>query len=238
MPRRITRLAWIVAVVAALVAGPSLATAQTSGDTRGELTWDEELKRWLTPAELGHEVVYLTEDQALELILPASKEIHAEERRLTPEQKDCIEKRIGWKFPETSFMFFVGKTQGTIDGYATIQNTIGKYRPMTYMVGITPAGKVSQVEMLIYRESRGAEIRKPRFMYQYKGKESDDPIRINRDIINITGATMSVRSASAGVKRALVLTEELYLNPAGTPCGATDRHKKTFRGFFDRLFGN
>ena len=145
MPRRITRLACVVAVVIALVAGPSLAAAQTSGDKRGKLTWDEELKRWLTPAELGHEVVYLTEDQALELILPASNEIHAEERQLTPEQKDCIEKRIGWKFPETSFMFFVGKTQENVDGYATIQNTIGKYRPMTYMVGITPAGKVSQV---------------------------------------------------------------------------------------------
>jgi Na+-translocating ferredoxin:NAD+ oxidoreductase RnfG subunit len=109
---------------------------------------------------------------------------------------------------------------------------------MTYMVGITPSGKVSQVEMLIYRESRGADIRKPRFMYQYKGKQSDDPIRINRDIINITGATMSVRSASAGVKRALVLTEELYLNPQGTPCGAIEHKKKTSRGFFNRLFGN
>ena len=224
--------------MAALIAWPSQSVAQKSGDTRGELTWDDELKRWLTPTELGHEVVYLTEDQALELILSKSGDIHAEEHQLTPEQKTCVEKRIGWEFPETSFMFFVGKTEGTINGYATIQNTIGKYRPMTYMVGVTPSGEVSQVEMLVYRESRGAEIRKPRFMYQYKGKESDDPIRINRDIINITGATMSVRSASAGVKRALVLTEELYLNPPGTPCGAVNQNKKKSRGFFDRLFGN
>jgi len=238
MPSRITRVAWIVAVMAMLIAGASPSVAQQSGDTRGELTWDDELKRWLTPAELGHEVVYLTEDQALELILSKSDDIHPEERHLTPEQKSCIEKRIGWKFPETSFLFFVGKTDEKVNGYATIQNTIGKYKPMTYMVGITPSGKVSQVEMLIYRESRGAEIRKPRFMYQYTGKDSDDPIRINRDIINITGATMSVRSASAGVKRALVLTEELYLNPKGTPCGATTHKKKTSRGFFDRLFGN
>ena len=224
--------------MAALVAGPSLATAQKPGDKRDELTWDEELKRWLTPAEVGHEVVYLTEDQSLQLILPKSNGIHAEERQLTPEQKSCIEKRIGWKFPETSFLFFVGKTDENVDGYASIQNTIGKYKPMTYMVGVTPSGKVSQVEMLVYRESRGAEIRKPRFMYQYKGKDSDDPIRINRDIINITGATMSVRSASAGVKRALVLTEELYLNPLGTQCEAVDKKKKKSRGFFDRLFGN
>jgi Na+-translocating ferredoxin:NAD+ oxidoreductase RnfG subunit len=51
-----------------------------------------------------------------------------------------------------------------------------------------------------------------RFNYQYEGKTVLDPIRINKDIINITGATMSVRSVSAGVKRSLVLVEEFYLN--------------------------
>jgi len=50
-----------------------------------------------------------------------------------------------------------------------------------------------------------------RFNYQYEGKTTQDPIRINKDIINITGATMSVRSVSAGVKRALVLVEEFFL---------------------------
>ncbi|MBQ26936.1 MAG: hypothetical protein CMH81_02155 [Nitrospiraceae bacterium] len=225
-------------IIAVILLLSTQAIPQSYGAEIRDRIFDEELGRWLTTQEIGKEVVYLTEDEALKLLLPQSKTIQAESRKITPEQKSCIERRIGWKFPETSFEFFIGETDGTIDGYTSIQNTIGKYRPMTYMVGITPSGKVSQVEMLIYRESRGADIRKPRFMYQYKGKQSDDPIRINRDIINITGATMSVRSASAGVKRALVLTEELYLNPQGTPCGAIEHKKKTSRGFFNRLFGN
>ncbi|MCB9773359.1 MAG: FMN-binding protein [Nitrospiraceae bacterium] len=50
-----------------------------------------------------------------------------------------------------------------------------------------------------------------------KGKNAEDPIRINRDIINISGATMSVRSMSAGVKRALVLAHELYLQTQSQP---------------------
>ena len=40
-----------------------------------------------------------------------------------------------------------------------------------------------------------------RFNVQYEGKTVLDPVRINKDIINISGATMSVRSMSAGIKR-------------------------------------
>ena len=72
--------------------------------------------------------------------------------------------------------------------------------------------------------------------FQYQGKDVRDPIRINRDIINISGATMSVRSASAGVKRVLVLVDEFYLKPLG-------RGSKTLvagnneKGFFESLLG-
>jgi Na+-translocating ferredoxin:NAD+ oxidoreductase RnfG subunit len=178
----------------------------------GNRTWDPDLKRWLTEEELGSIEVYLTEEQALKILFPTAHKIHSEELRLSPQQKARIEDRIGWKFPEESFRAFKAETNGKIYGYAVIQETIGKHRPITYMVGITPEGKVFTVEILVYRESKGSEVRRKRFNAQYEGKTALDPIRINKDIINLTGATMSVRSVSAGVKRALVLAEEFYLN--------------------------
>ena len=184
----------------------------TSASETGKRTWDPDLKRWLTEEELGSIEVYLTEEQALKLLFPKSASIRAEERRLTSEQKTRIQERIGWKFPEESFRIFKAQTNGKVDGYAVVQETIGKHRPITYLVGVTPDGKVSDVEILVYRESKGGEVRTKRFNSQYEGKTSLDPIRINKDIINITGATMSVRSVSAGVKRALVLVDEFYLN--------------------------
>lgn len=179
----------------------------------GKRTWDQDLKRWLTEEELGSIDVYLTEEQALKLLFPKSQQARAEELRLTPDQKVRIQERIGWKFPEESFKAFKAESNGKADGYAVIQETIGKHRPIMYMVGVTPDGKVSDIEILVYRESKGSEVRMKRFNSQYEGKTSLDPIRINKDIINITGATMSVRSVSAGVKRALVLVEEFYLKP-------------------------
>ncbi len=179
----------------------------------GGRIWDPDLKRYLTEKEIGKVEVYLTEEQALKLLFPKSQNIKAEELRLMPEQKARIQERIGWKFPEESFHAFKAESNGKVDGYAVIQETIGKHRPITYLVGVTPEGSVSDVEVLVYRESKGSEVRMKRFNSQYEGKTMLDPIRINKDIINITGATMSVRSVSAGVKRALVLIEEFYLRP-------------------------
>ena len=202
-----------------------------------EKIWDHELKRWLTPEELGHIWKFIfTEEEAAKVMFPDSENIRHETLTLTPEQKELVEQRIGWKFPETSFPVYVGETQGVIDGYAIVQNTIGKHRPITYMVGVDAEGEVTNFEVLVYREARGNEIATKRFNYQYQGKDVRDPIRINRDIINISGATMSVRSASAGVKRVLVLVDEFYLKPLGlgtTTLVAGSAEK----GFFESLLG-
>lgn len=201
-----------------------------------EQIWDHELNRWLTPEELGHLEIYFTEEEAAKVMFPDSEKIRKDTLSLTTEQKSFVEQVIGWKFPETSFDVFIGETNGTIDGYAVIQNTIGKHRPITYMVAVDSAGEVTNFEVLVYREARGNEIATKRFNYQYQGKTVVDPVRINRDIINITGATMSVRSASAGVKRVLVLVNEFYLKPRGlgAPTIVAGNREK---GFFESLFG-
>jgi len=182
------------------------------------------------------EDVYLTPDEAAQLMFPESDHIRSEVITLSPDQKQLIEERIGWHFPETTFDCFIGETKGTVDGWAFIQNTIGKHKPMTYMVGVDPEGEVSNVEILVYRESRGSEVRKARFNYQYEGKTVDDPIRINRDIINISGATMSVRSMSAGVKRALVLADELYLK-SQSKSAAINTASRTDKALWESLLG-
>ena len=201
-----------------------------------ERIWDHELNRWLTPEELGHLEIYFTEEEAVKVMFPDSEQIRQETLTLTAEQKTFVEEVIGWEFPEYTFDVFIGETQGNIDGYALIQNTIGKHRPITYMVGVTATGECMNFEVMVYREARGNEIATKRFNYQYQGKTIGDPIRINRDIINITGATMSVRSASAGVKRVLVLVNEFYLKPRGLGRDVMIASKSE-KGFFETLLG-
>ncbi len=118
-----------------------------------------------------------------------------------------------------------------------VHNTIGKHKHMTYMVGVDAEGACTDVELLVFREAKGSEVRRKRFNAQYEGKTVSDPIRINKDIINISGATMSVRSISAGVKRVLVLVDEFYLKPAGLGSD-TVAAKKSEQGIFGSIFGN
>jgi Na+-translocating ferredoxin:NAD+ oxidoreductase RnfG subunit len=223
------RRAWLLATFLIILVLPLPA--------RGERVWDADLKRFLTEQELAHAEVFLTEDEALKLMFPNSGRIRKDVIRLTPEKKTQIEERIGWKFPEEFFEVYIGETGAQIDGYALIQNTIGKHKPMTYMVGIDHTGHVLNVELLVFREARGSEVRTKRFNVQYEGKTVLDPVRLNKDIINISGATMSVRSMTAGIKRVLVLVDEFYLKPAGLGSD-TVATKKSDQGIFGSIFGN
>lgn len=202
-----------------------------------ERIWDRDLKRYLTEDELNHAEVFMTEEDAVRIILVGSERVRKDVIRLSQEKKDAIEQRIGWKFPEESFELYIGETGDRIDGYAMVHNTIGKHKHMTYMVGVDNRGACTDVELLVFREAKGSEVRRKRFNAQYEGKTVSDPIRINKDIINITGATMSVRSISAGVKRVLVLVDEFYLKPAGMGSDTVDT-KKSEKGFFGSLFEN
>ena len=216
-----------------LVVGLVLATDAFAA----ERIWDNDLKRYLTEEETTHAEVFMTEEDAIKIMFPKSERIRKAVIRLSQEKKDTIEQRIGWKFPEESFEVHIGETGDTIDGYAMVHNTIGKHKHMTYMVGVDTSGACTDVELLVFREARGSEVRRKRFNAQYEGKTVSDPIRINKDIINISGATMSVRSISAGVKRVLVLVDEFYLKPAGMGSD-TVAAKKSEQGIFGSIFGN
>ena len=222
---KLTRI--LLAVVCCMAATKAFAIEQV---------WDSELRRYLKDDDFKYEE-FMSEEEAVKLMLPKSKQIRKELIRLTPESKELIEQRIGWKFPEESFELYVGRTGDKIDGYAMLHNTIGKYKAMTYMVGVDPKGACTDVELLVFRDARGSEVGRKRFNYQYEGKTVMDPVRINKDIINISGATMSVRSMSAGVKRVLVLIDEFYLKPAGIGSD-TVAVRKSDKGFFSTIFGN
>jgi FMN-binding domain len=217
----------------AIGAALCLSAAVSAG---AEKVWDNDLKRYLTETELNHAEVFMSEDEAVKIILPKSQRVRKEVIQLSQDKKDLIEQRIGWKFPEQAFDIYIGETGEKVDGYALVHNTIGKHKHMTYMVGVDAKGACSDVELLVFREARGSEVGRKRFNVQYEGKTVLDPIRINKDIINISGATMSVRSISAGVKRVLVLVDEFYLKPAGIGSDTVAAQKD--KGLLPSIFGN
>jgi Na+-transporting NADH:ubiquinone oxidoreductase subunit NqrC len=66
---------------------------------------------------------------------------------------------------------------------------------------------VRGIEILEYRESYGHEVRMAAWRKQFAGKSIADPLQLDQDIRNISGATLSCRHVTAGVKRLLALHE-------------------------------
>ena len=90
-------------------------------------------------------------------------------------------------------------------GYFFVDAVIGKHDLITYAVALTPEGKVRQTEILEYREAYGGEVRNAHWRGQFTGKQHGDPVRIGRDVQNISGATMSCEHVTDGIRRLLAI---------------------------------
>jgi hypothetical protein len=90
-------------------------------------------------------------------------------------------------------------------GHVVIVEEIGKHRPITFAVGVEAGGALHDIVVLAYREAYGGEIRDKRFLKQYRGKTMAAPTLPYRDIINISGATMSVQATGRAAHKAVAL---------------------------------
>ena len=135
----------------------------------------------------AHAVQYLTAEQAQQALFPAGTRFVS--RALAEKRTEAWEalqggRRAGW--------FFVDRV-------------IGKHELITYALAIGADGAVRGIEILDYRESRGGEIRDAAWRRQFVGKKPGDELRAGADIRNISGATLSCRHVTEGVKRLLAV---------------------------------
>ena len=86
-----------------------------------------------------------------------------------------------------------------------VDAVIGKHEYIGYTLALDAAGRVLRVDILYYRETHGWEIRNERWRVQFVGKTASDPVEVNRDIANISGATLSCHHVTDGVRRLLAI---------------------------------
>ena len=158
----------------------------------------------LAPA--AHAAVYLTSDQAQQAIFPGAK-FAAAPVTLTDAQQRSIETRSG--VPVHSREQRIWRVSGGPSGagWFILDEVTGKHELITYAVGLDPQGTVRGVEILEYRESYGYQIRDAQWREQFRGKKAGDPLKLDVDIRNISGATLSCRHVTDGIKRLLALYE-------------------------------
>ena len=164
----------------------------------------------LIPAALSapaYAVTYYSVAQAQQTLFPQANAFVADALRLTPTQQAQIGKEAGTPQITSDQPVWRAMADGRQVGWFVEDEVIGKHELITYGVALDMNGAVLGVEILAYRESRGSEIRNPRWLAQFQGKHFGDPVTLGQDIANISGATYSCRHVAEGVKRILALYE-------------------------------
>lgn len=146
----------------------------------------------------GHAETYLTEEQAGGILFPGESLTDAS-FKLTAEQKKLIAKESGVRV--RSDKVNVRKASG--GGWLFFDNTIGKHEFIDFAVALNADGSVKGVEILAYRETFGQQVREPKWREQFVGKTIESPLKLDQDIRNITGATLSSNNVTLGVRRLL-----------------------------------
>ncbi|RMF14577.1 MAG: FMN-binding protein [Alphaproteobacteria bacterium] len=118
---------------------------------------------------------------------------------LTPEIQQQVEAVLGHRLAGLRLRYW-RKGERSV----WILNEIGKEEPITAGF-VVESGRIVRVSVLVYRESRGYEIRYPQFRGQFEGVGLDAQGRLDRPIDGIAGATLSVNAMIRMARTALLL---------------------------------
>ena len=146
--------------------------------------------------------IYASVEQAQKLLLP-NKQLHQTPILIDKELQEKMRVASSIRHP-----FQGNRIWKANDGsWFVVDEVVGKHEMITYAVGLNPAGSITGIEILEYVESYGYEVAEAQWRNQFVGKNIDDPIKLNQDIQNIGGATLSCKHIADGVKRVAVLHE-------------------------------
>ena len=156
----------------------------------------------------AYATVYLTVEQAQAAMFPGAS-LAPDFRTLTDPQAAAIQKQSGERVANRQVKVWKVST----GGWFFVDQVVGKHEFITFAVGLDAAGAVKQVEILDYRESYGDQVRGTAWRAQFIGKRANAPVKLGADIKNISGATLSSKHVTDGVRR-LLATHALVLGPS------------------------
>ncbi len=157
-----------------------------------------------TPAQA---TVYLSVEQAQQLIFPGATFTPAPVT-LTDAQASAIEKATDTNVRNKTLQVWKVST----GGWFIADEVVGKHEFIPLGLGLDAAGAVKDVEILEYREAYGDQVRGAEWRAQFTGKRNGDKIELEQTVKNISGATLSSKHITDGVRR-LLATYALVIAP-------------------------
>jgi hypothetical protein len=163
----------------------------------------------LTAPSAVYATTYMTAEQAQAQMFPGEM-LRPDFRKLTDAQVSAIRKASGE--PPLGKELKVWRASG--GGWFIVDQVVGKHEFITFALALDAAGAVKSTEILVYREAYGGQVRNPRWLAQFKGKHAGDSLKLGKDVKNISGATLSSKHITDGVRRLLATYAIVLARPA------------------------
>jgi hypothetical protein len=119
---------------------------------------------------------YLTVEQAQQLMFGKSASFERNDLVLDKDTVSAIQKASGVRVERNKQPLWEVHEGDRLVGYFIIDEVYGKHEFITYAVALSADGRVRQIEVLVYRESYGYEIRNPAWRAQFIGMKNGDPV--------------------------------------------------------------
>ena len=156
----------------------------------------------------AHAKVYYAKDEALKLAFPDAERIETRDIFLTPEQRKQIEERAKSKIDSDLLTVYVGWRAGAVQAYAILDTHTVRTLPETFMIVVSPQGKVTATHLLAFYEPTEYSP-SVRWLEQFHDATLTDDLRIGRGIVAITGSTLTSEAVTGSVRRALAIYDVL-----------------------------
>jgi len=169
----------------------------------------------VAPASVTIAATYLSVEAAQKALFPSADSFVPVVLTLTDAEKRAIAEAAGPQAAHGELRTWAAKRGDAVLGHVFVDNVIGREDFITYAVGVGADGKLLPIEILDYRESHGGEIRNKAWRAQFAGRTDPSQLRMNKDIKNIAGATLSSEHVTAGVRRILALWSAALRPAAG-----------------------
>jgi Na+-translocating ferredoxin:NAD+ oxidoreductase RnfG subunit len=150
---------------------------------------------------------YLTVEQAQKLCFADATEFAPADVTLTRDQMKAIEKDSGVNVRLDKQKVWRAQAGDKFLGWVIQDEVLGKHEFIQWVLALNADGSVRQIEILDYRETYGYQIREEKWRAQFTGKQYGAKLKLDDDIKNISGATLSSRHITDGVKRLLSFYE-------------------------------
>lgn len=158
--------------------------------------------------------VWRDPDRAMSRLFPSAGDYRTIDVKISPQALARIEKGLGKALDpgeRANWIYYaITGRKGEIIGHVLTDAERGQYGTIEIVLGLGVDGKVAAIYIQRSRE-RDKAMKSKEFLDQFIGKTVADPLRLGEDIN--TGRSVATEQTAFGVRKMLVMYEELKGNP-------------------------